>query len=123
AGVSIHFLNPPYDEHDGAGRRLELHFLRETEDWLMPGGVLVYIVPQHRLSEHIARRLSSGFEQIEVYRFPDGEYERFRQVVIFPVRRAQRREDNAGLTALLQAQRAASPALTTARAATYALPR
>ncbi len=110
-GVSLLFENPPYDADDGAGKRLELHFLRETEDWLMPSGVLVFIIPQYRLSEHVARRLSSGFERIEVYRFPDDEYARFRQVVVFAIKRTQRREDNASLLALLQAQHAALPVL------------
>ncbi len=121
-GVSLLFLNPPYDADERAGKRLELHFLRETEDWLMPGGILIYIIPQFRISEHIARRLSSGFERIAVYRFPDEDYERFRQVVIFAVKRAQRRADHASLLALLQAQHSALPALTSDCDAPYPIP-
>jgi tRNA1(Val) A37 N6-methylase TrmN6 len=60
AGISALFLNPPYDQDDRAGKRLELAFLRETQEWLMAGGVLIYLIPQHRITSHIAARLPPG---------------------------------------------------------------
>jgi Uncharacterised methyltransferase family (DUF6094) len=121
-GISVLFLNPPYDSDDRAGHRLELHFLRETEDWLMAGGVLIYIIPQYRLSDSIARRLSSGYEQLRVYRFPDPEYTRFRQIVLFGVKRQSRREDKPSLLELLRAQTAALPTLPAICDAPYLIP-
>jgi len=59
-----------------------------TVPYLVPGGVLVYIIPQSRVSKGVARLLASRFEHIKVFRFPDPEYDDFRQVVVFGVRKA-----------------------------------
>lgn len=85
--ASLLFLNPPYA--DGDDGRLELQFLKAAHPILKPGGLLVFIIPQNRLSPRIAKTLASHFEQIRVYKFPRGEYERFRQIVVFGVRRAK----------------------------------
>lgn len=87
--ISLLFLNPPYD-HDEGDQRMEIAFLRSTLDTLVTGGVLVYVVPQRLLGyEQVARTLAGYFENLAIRRFPDGEYERFRQVVIFGVRRSR----------------------------------
>lgn len=87
--ISLLYLNPPYD-HDGEDRRMEIAFLRQTLDTLVPGGVLVYIVPQRLLGyEIVAKMLAGYFENLVSRRFPDGEYERFHQVVVFGVRRSR----------------------------------
>jgi tRNA1(Val) A37 N6-methylase TrmN6 len=91
---SLLLLNPPYDEftleEDAATKteRQERAFLRMTVPYLIPGGVLVYIIPQSRLDKAIARLLASRFERIHVFRFPDPEYGDFRQVVVFGVRKS-----------------------------------
>ncbi|AFM26064.1 DUF6094 domain-containing protein [Desulfomonile tiedjei] len=90
---SLLFLNPPYDEAtceedaDTKTERQEKAFLRMTVPYLVPGGVLVYIIPQTRLSAGIARLLASRFEDIKVFCFPDPEYDDFRQVVVMGVRK------------------------------------
>jgi len=86
-------LNPPYDdftleeEADAKTERQERAFLRMTVPYLVPGGILVYIIPQNRLDRSIARLLASRFERISVFRFPDPEYGEFRQIVVFGVRK------------------------------------
>ncbi len=91
---SLVFLNPPYDEvireEDAYTKteRQENAFLRMTVPYLVPGGVLVYIIPQTRLSRGIARLLASRFEGVQIFRFPDPEYDDFKQVVVFGVRKA-----------------------------------
>jgi len=86
-------LNPPYDEltleeeADAKTERQERAFLRMTLPYLLPGGVLVYIIPQNRLDKSIARLLASRFERINVFRFPDPEYDDFKQIVVFGVRK------------------------------------
>jgi hypothetical protein len=89
------FLNPPYDwqdacspERDGS-ERTEKVFLQGTVRYLMPGGVLVYIVPQPRMTGDVAKVLCHRFEGFNTYRFPDGEYERFRQVIVFGKRKGK----------------------------------
>ena len=69
------YLNPPYDfeeEH----KRVEHAFLLHCTRYLAPRGVLVFVVPKHRLSVS-ARFLSSNYTQIECRRFPDPEYDDF----------------------------------------------
>jgi hypothetical protein len=91
---SLLLLNPPYDEltleeeANSKTERQERAFLRMTVPYLIPGGVLVYIIPQNRLDKAIARLLASRFEHIHVLRFPDPEYADFRQIVVFGVKKA-----------------------------------
>jgi len=91
---SLLLLNPPYDEltledeADAKTERQERAFLRMTVPYLVPGGVLVYIIPQNRLDKSIARLLGSRFEHIKVFRFPDPDYGEFRQIVVLGVRKA-----------------------------------
>ena len=110
-GAELKWLNPPYSTDTKAGRRLELTFLRETQDWLRPGGVLVYIVRQAHLSEHVARRLSNWFEDLSIYRFPEEEYEAYQQVVVMGIKRASARQDDTACLRLLQAAKATLPEL------------
>jgi len=90
---SLLLLNPPYDEltleeeADTKSERQERAFLRMTVPYLIPGGALVYIIPQNRLDKSIARLLASRFERISVFRFPDSEYADFRQIIVFGVRK------------------------------------
>jgi len=111
AGISALFLNPPYDSDDGAGGRLELAFLRDTQDWLMPGGVLIYLIPQYCISGYIAKRLATHFQDVRIYRFPDPEFAQFRQVVIFAVKRAQPVKDDAATLDIAMAQKGVLPVL------------
>jgi hypothetical protein len=50
--------------------------------------VLAFVIPQRilRLAE-IARYLASQYERLTVLRFPDGEYERFKQILLLATRR------------------------------------
>lgn len=93
-GYALLWLNPPYDWEVGQGeskrQRMEYRFLQATIDKLAPGGVLVYLVPRSMLGDQKAMRLLSAHcEKLTVWRLPEGEYERFRQVVCLGVRRAK----------------------------------
>ncbi len=96
---SLLLLNPPYDEltleeeADTKTERQERAFLRMTVPYLIPGGVLVYIIPQNRLDKAIARVLASRFERIHALRFPDQEYADFRQIIVFGVRKTDNNLD------------------------------
>jgi tRNA1(Val) A37 N6-methylase TrmN6 len=87
------FLNPPYDwdtpphtEKDGNARK-EKTFLRGTVKYLKPEGALIYIIPQNRLTSDIAKMLSYRFEDHNVFRFPDDEYVKYKQIVLFGVKK------------------------------------
>lgn len=122
AGVSVLFLNPPYDHDDRAGKRLELTFLRETQEWLMTGGVLVYLIPQPRITTDIAVRLATHFEQVRLFRFPGTSYDRFRQVVILAIKRQQPRRDDRMALTIAQARNDQLPELPPATTKTYRIP-
>ncbi len=84
--ASLVLLNPPYaDDDDG---RLEFRFLKGSLPVLKPGGVLIYLVPQRRLNERVARVLAGHFEKVRVHRFPDPAYDRFRQIAVLATKRA-----------------------------------
>jgi len=78
------YLNPPYDQADGG--RLELRFLWHWQRSLMPGGVLVFVVPERYLGEYEAT-LTSHFEKVSIHRFPGEHYDAFKQVVVFGIKR------------------------------------
>jgi SAM-dependent methyltransferase len=79
-------LNPPYD-YDDEKLRLEHKFLINCTRYLAPGGLLVFLVPQPRLRVS-ARYLASHFGQMACYRFPDPEFEAYRQVVLTAIKRS-----------------------------------
>lgn len=78
--VDLLFLNPPYDV-GYRGKRLEYEFLRAYHSSLVLNGVLIFIIP-HRTLWHVKTFLSQYYGNLEVYRFPDDEFERFKQIVI-----------------------------------------
>ncbi|HML39400.1 MAG TPA: DUF6094 domain-containing protein [Bellilinea sp.] len=87
--ISCLFLNPPYeyDRFDDQ-KRLELEFLKSTTPKLARGGLLIYIIPKRILGmPEVARLLGGHYENIRIYRFPDGLFEKFQQVVVFATRR------------------------------------
>ncbi len=105
------YLNPPYDYAEGEGRRLEYQFLRDTTKWLQPGGLLVYLVPQYRLDARMAGFLTTAYESICTFRFPDPEYAAFQQMVLFAIAKKEPVRDEKAAVALLQQCRGALPVL------------
>lgn len=86
-GYNLLYLNPPYD-HDDEDGRLEYQWLVHTRPWLQPGGLLVWVVPQHMLRFRKATRyILSWYDRVQIYRFPDDTYDRFKQIVLFGVLR------------------------------------
>ena len=95
---SLLYLNPPYDwavknDEVSASERYERLFLKNTIRLLTPGGVLVYLIPQARLDKTIAKLLALRFKHIRVYRFPEAEFQRFKQIVVFGVLKQKAEED------------------------------
>jgi len=86
---SFVLLNPPYDGEGmtGGGKRLEETFLLDTTPRLMPGGVLVYIIPHQRINEKVARHLAGWYTDLRCFKLVEGDYDAFKQIVIFGVRR------------------------------------
>jgi len=91
---SLLFLNPPYDHEVSEGRnaRMERLFLVHTYRWLLPGGVLVLVIPGGRLGE-CAEILAVHFKDKAVYRLSEPEAVRYGQIVVFGLRRTRRERD------------------------------
>ncbi len=96
------FLNPPYDwdtpsESSEAPRdRKEKTFLRGTMKYLQPNGTLIYIIPQNRLTDDVSRILSYRFDDFNAFRFQDDEYDKYRQIVLFGVKKERGSMGDAG---------------------------
>jgi predicted RNA methylase len=98
---SILYLNPPYDFDTDDGRS-ELSFLKHTVPYLTPGGLLLFLLPQARITTRIARVLSAYFRDLKVRRFPAEEFQAFGQIVIAAIKKARAEIDNEIFTSLTQ---------------------
>ena len=85
---SLLYLNPPYDSEINrtGNRRLEKLRLEHTYHWLVPQGVLVFVIPYEQLKDCVSL-LSAYFTRMTVLRLEDPESVRFRQIAVFGVRR------------------------------------
>ncbi|RTG97626.1 DUF6094 domain-containing protein [Thermus scotoductus] len=88
AGFRLLWLNPPYDWAEPEdGRRLEVLFLRHWWPALVPDGVLVLLIPEKVVPAvwpMVAREAAEGV----VFALPEGERERFGQVVVLARKQA-----------------------------------
>lgn len=85
---NVLFLNPPYDI-GLSGQRQETEFLMGTTPFLHHGGLLVCIIPEKMLKdEEFKTFLFRNYGGIQVFRFPEEEYQAFQQVVLFASRRS-----------------------------------
>src|SRR5882762_9803370 len=86
--LSLLYLNPPYDWEagDSNNQRLEFVFLEHTYRWLKPGGVLLFVIPQLRLTK-CARLLSEQFTDLRVFRLTEPACLQYKQIVVLATRR------------------------------------
>jgi hypothetical protein len=92
--LSCIYLNPPYDFECGEGRnlRFEQLFLDHVYRWIRPGGVLILVVPGDRL--HVCGKvLAVHFRNKKAYRLSHLECVKYKQVVLFGVRRTRRERE------------------------------
>lgn len=100
---SFCLLNPPYDgeKSTGGGERLEGRFLLSTTPLLAPGGVLVYVIPEARVDEKIAKHLAGWYADLCCFRFTEPDYQVFKQVVIFGQKKEYRQPTQEAVDAVL----------------------
>jgi hypothetical protein len=84
-GGSVLFLNPPYD-FDRVHGRLEHKFLTRFSSTLMEEGVLLFVVPFYALSTS-AEFLATEYQDVQCFKFPDSDFEAYKQVVLFARKR------------------------------------
>lgn len=117
---SLLFLNPPYDQDERS--RLEHRFLLQSTSWLAPRGLLIYIIPQGRYHEVTLRCLASWYEGIRIFRFPDEEYRRFKQTVLFGMKKPRASPDPALMEEMQIKLYRALPELPVQSTPVYSLP-
>lgn len=89
SAVGLLFLNPPYGfagkDHlsNQRTKRLEEIFLARTFGTLQPGGVLVLIVPEAALTEHLTGEIATHCTDVRMIR---AAVDTYRQLVIFGIR-------------------------------------
>lgn len=86
-GVSLLYLNPPYDL-DPKHKRLEERFLSRFTSVLAAGGVLVFVVPFYALAAS-ASTLARCFDRVECFRFPAPGFDAFKQVILLATKRKE----------------------------------
>ena len=86
---SILWLNPPYD-YDQEEKRMEHRFLTRCHNYLVPNGLLVYIIPRATLKTSAAF-LSAHYcdHHWQVYQFPEPEYDAYKQIVFIGYKNQQ----------------------------------
>lgn len=109
--VSLHYFNPPYDVSSEG--RSEAIFLDATVHHLMPGGLFIGIVPEVVLTNYtFVNTLLSYMSNIQVRRFPEPEFDVFKQVVIFATGRSSKAQPSyMGYTNLSTSARRGFPVL------------
>ncbi len=88
------YANPPYDWSiaEDQRERLETAFLNHIFRWLVPGGVLLLVIPAERAAD-CATILGSHFKSIRIWKLGEPQSLQYRQVLIAAVRRTRRERD------------------------------
>jgi len=86
--------NPPFDDEFGesSNQRFEVLFLSYFARWLVPAGVLIYVLPAPQLAG-CAHTLASSFRDVRVFRLGSPECVRYKQIVLFAIARSRRERD------------------------------
>lgn len=103
---SLLYLNPPFDFEIGEGRnqRMERVFLEHVYRWLRPTGALVLIAPFDRVSE-CQGVLTLQFRDKAIYRLTEPEGVKYKQVVVFGIRRTRQERERMSDHAVQQGNR------------------
>jgi SAM-dependent methyltransferase len=88
--VSLLWFNPPYDRIRGAGRT-EVALFNRIKEWPARGtGLLLMIVPDYVLADAevgLATAVERDYELLGLWRYPEPEYQEFKQCVLLARRR------------------------------------
>lgn len=84
---SFVFMNPPYGTKED-GERYETAFLKKVVPYLTKDAVMVSVVPRYiAADDEFCKEWCREFETLYLYRFHEGEYRKYRQVVLFGKKR------------------------------------
>jgi SAM-dependent methyltransferase len=102
---SLIYLNPPYDFEiaEQRSQRMERLFLEHVYRWLKRGGVLVMVIPGRYLRD-CSQILAHQFREVVVHRLTEPESVKYRQVVVFGVRRTRSEKERVPDTEITRAR-------------------
>jgi hypothetical protein len=88
------YCNPPFDFEIGEGKnqRMERIFVEHVYRWLKQAGVLVMIAPFDRVYE-CRGVLTPHFRDKAIYRLTESEAAKYKQVVVFGIRRTRQERE------------------------------
>jgi Uncharacterised methyltransferase family (DUF6094) len=91
---SLIYLNPPYDFEvsEERSQRMERLFLDHVYRWLKRSGILVMVIPSDYIRD-CSQVLSFQFKDVHIYRLTEPESVKYKQVVVFGVRRTRQERD------------------------------
>jgi 16S rRNA G966 N2-methylase RsmD len=86
---SFIWLNPPFDDEVGGGMRTEHTFLQRATQWLRPGGILCFVIPEH-VSQRwdVTEFLGQWYTRLATLPFP-AEHRKFEEVIVFGIKRSK----------------------------------
>lgn len=94
---SFAFVNPPYGTLGETRSRYESEFLQKLSPYMIKGAVVVFVVPQYVLADSDFTNLwCSLYDTKHVFRFHQKEYEKFKQVVLFGMKKPKSEMDKEG---------------------------
>lgn len=88
-------LNPPYDWVAGGEQRYEELFLYRATNYLAPKGIMEYVAPTSLFQSsatigiRVLKFLHGNYQDIQIFKYPEPEFNKFRQIVIFGVKKPQ----------------------------------
>ncbi len=85
---TVIFDNPPYDQ-SLSGQRMEVEHLRHDLALLTPNGLGLWVIPEPIIDYELCSLLAGQLHQVNIRRFPQPEYDRFKQVIIFGLKRRE----------------------------------
>ncbi len=88
----------------------------------MIGGLLIYVIPYYRLTPDICRILGENFDDLSVWRFTDGEFQRFKQIAVLGLRKKRTDDPEVGVPLERFADPAVPRCVTQLEESRYALP-
>jgi hypothetical protein len=89
--IGLAWVNPPFQDEIGGGKRVEYSFLARATQLLVKGGVMAFLMPQRALGYDVERFFMQHFEDSAKMPLPD-EWRKYDEVLLVGKRRADSAE-------------------------------
>ena len=119
---SLGWFNPPYD-HDATAsgnKRVEFRYLRHAWKWITDGGIVMWAVYIHHLTENATAFLSKYSTHVDVWALPGKHLNEYDQIVVVAIKGMQANPE--ALYEQIMAQKAQPKLLTVQDEPIYKLP-